>query len=299
VTTVVDKWTGAEVRALREARRMTTAQFAELMTVTERMVTLWEARGKTITPRPVNQKSLDDMLAAAPPDVHERFAHATGLANDLAEDDPGIVHQQMRHPVDGKLMTLVPSGVYLAGPDNQPRWLSAFYIDVFPTTNSDYSRFVLASGQPAPEHWDNGRCPDALREHPVVWVAHTDAAAYAAWAKKDLPSAEQWEKAARGPQGGTYPWGDAASVAKCNCRESGIGSTTPAERYHSGASPYGVYDLCGNTWEWCSTATVGDRYELKGSAWTSPFARCTPSTFNDADQSMRDDDTSFRCISPA
>ena len=65
--TIVDKWTGLEVRALREARRMTLAQFAEVIGVTERMVTAWEARGESITPRAANQEALDKMLSTSPP----------------------------------------------------------------------------------------------------------------------------------------------------------------------------------------------------------------------------------------
>jgi len=64
-------------------------------------------------------------------------------------------------------------------------------------------------------------------------------------------------------------------------------------------SPYGIYDLCGNAWEWCSSSAEAGRYELKGSAFTSPFFRCTPSTFNDASSQMIDDDTGFRCVTPA
>ncbi|MFF4038379.1 SUMF1/EgtB/PvdO family nonheme iron enzyme [Streptomyces sp. NPDC001816] len=52
--------------------------------------------------------------------------------------------------------------------------------------------------------------------------------------------------------------------------------TTPVSRYQSGVSPYGVFDLCGNTWEWCGTETEPGRHELKGSAFTSPFTRAAP-----------------------
>lgn len=93
-----------------------------------------------------------------------------------------------------------------------------------------------------------------------------------------------------------YPWGNQPTPAKCNVRSSGPGTTTPGNRYGSGVSPYGVYDLCGNVWEWCETEAAPGRHELKGSAFTSPFDRAPPSAFNDAAADMCDDDTGFRCI---
>lgn len=73
---------------------------------------------------------------------------------------------------------------------------------------------------------------------------------------------------------------------------------TPVDRYRSGTSPYGVYDMCGDVWEWCADETSRSRHELKGSAFTSSFVRAAPSMFNDAIAEMLDDDTGFRCVSP-
>jgi formylglycine-generating enzyme required for sulfatase activity len=203
---------------------------------------------------------------------------------------------QIRHPIDGKLMTLIEAGVFFAGEQNEPVYLAAFYIDVYPTTNIDYGRYVAATDAEPPEHWVDGKPPANQLDHPVVFVTWHDASAYSQWAGKALPTAHRWEKAARGTRGDIYPWGNQRTPAKCNCRESGIRNTTPVSTYASGVSQYGVYDLCGNVWEWCSTESTTGRYELKGSAFTSPFLRCTPSTFNDASADMLDDDTGFRCV---
>ena len=306
----VQVWSGREIRALRETMRMSIRDFSARLGVSERMISKWEAGGDAIHPRPVNQQALDSVLADSPPDVHARFTELLGVAStaDVAENNadptgdtsPNPQVHQVRHPIDGKLMTLVEAGVFLSGTDNDPVFLPAYYIDVFPTTNADYARFVAATGHTAPQHWTkDGTAPDALMNHPVVFVTWNDASAYATWAAKSVPTSQQWEKAARGTRGDVYPWGSQLTPAKCNVREGGIRATTPVDRYHSGASPYEVYDMCGNTWEWLSTESKPGRYELKGSAFTSPFSRATPSTFNDASADMLDDDTGFRCTTPA
>lgn len=301
--TVIRRWSGREARALREAKRMSLRAFAAHLGVSERMVSKWEAGGAAIHPRPFNQSLLDTSLASSGAEVQHLFKLALDL--DPAVDEspveplPMADGHQRRHPVDGRLMTKIEAGVYLSGTANEPVWLPAYYVDVFPVTNADYARFVAATERDCPKHWDRGRCPEDLFDHPVVYVTWSDAAAYAEWAAKSLPTSQQWEKAARGDRGDVYPWGNQITPAKCNVRENHVGHTTRVGCYQSGVSPYGVFDLCGNVWEWCSTQTGPERYELKGGAFTSLFARATPSTFNDASITMMDDDTGFRCVTPA
>ncbi|WP_202235019.1 formylglycine-generating enzyme family protein [Actinacidiphila reveromycinica] len=280
---------------------MSLEAFAAHLGISERTLSTWESRGENIAIRAVNQAALDTSLRVSGPDVHERFVHLTDAfetvlphqAAHAPRDAP--VQRHERHPGDGKQMAFVDAGMYLGGTDNGPVWLPAFSIDVFPVTNSDYAGFVAATGHQPPQHWPKGKCPDTLFDHPVTYVTWRDAASYASWTGKELPTARQWEKAARGTHGATYPWGNQPTPAKCNSRESNVGSTTPVSRFHSGVSPYGVYDLCGNTWEWTRTRTGPGRYELKAGAFTSPFSRTTPSAFNDAATTMLDDDTGFRC----
>lgn len=298
----VQQWSGSEIRALREAKRMSLRDFAAHLGVSERMISKWEKEGSDVIPRPINQAALDTALNRCDPDTKARFTNLTGLSENGSGDDrqvEPIGSTQVRHPNDGSLMVKIDACVFLSGPSNKPVWLPAYYMDVYPVTNAEYGRFVAATGHEPPQHWKDGQYEDHLAEHPVVFVTWKDAAAYAEWAGKSLPSSEQWEKAARGTRGTVYPWGDQPTPAKCNARENGVGETTPVDRYQSGASPYGVYDLCGNVWEWCSTESRPGRHELKGGAWTSPFERATPSSFNDAAETMCDDDTSFRCATSA
>jgi formylglycine-generating enzyme required for sulfatase activity len=304
---IVRRWTGRDARALREAKRMSVREFAAHLGVTDRMVSKWEAGGENLTPRPVNQAALDTSLGRCMPAELEKFElfraqPQTDLEQaERTEGDSDLLFEsgEVTHPIDGKAMTLVEAGTFLCGSAGEPTWLPAFYIDVFPTTNADYARFIAATGHRPPMHWTESGCPDDELDHPVVFVTWHDASAYAFWAGKALPTAKQWEKAARGPKGNVYPWGSRPTPAKCNVREGRIGATTPKDRYSSGVSPYGVYDLCGNVWEWCSTETEPGRYELKGSAFTSSFERAAPSRFNDASSEMYDDDTGFRCVAAA
>lgn len=95
-------------------------------------------------------------------------------------------------------------------------------------------------------------CPEAKLDHPVVCVDWDDASAYATWAGCELPTEAQWEKAARGPSGTIYPWGNDWDQAKCrNNKNKGSEETAPVWAYPEGMSGYGTYQQSGNVWEWC------------------------------------------------
>ncbi|RMF89553.1 MAG: formylglycine-generating enzyme family protein, partial [Nitrospinota bacterium] len=85
-------------------------------------------------------------------------------------------------------------------------YLDAFYIDKYEVTNRLYQRFVEATGHRKPEYWGDSDLNGP--EQPVVGVSWYDAKAYCEWAGKRLPTEAEWEKAARGTDGRTYPWGN-------------------------------------------------------------------------------------------
>ncbi len=129
-----------------------------------------------------------------------------------------------------------------------------FFIDRNEVTNEDYKRFCDATQRKVPQHWKGGKIPDGKEQHPVTFVNWKDATDYAAWAKKRLPTEKEWEYAARGADGRTYPWGNDWDPAKdkdvCNAGKSSRGGTVPAGSLTAGASPFGCMDLAGNVGEW-------------------------------------------------
>lgn len=186
----VQHWTGREVRALRAAKRMSVREFAEHLGVSYRIVSKWEAAGADIHPRPVNQAALDTFLAHASAEVKDRFAQFIAIPPSFAEStEPAS--KLIRHPADSKRMALVPGGAYRAGLNGEQAWLPGFYIDVYPTTNVEYARFLQATGHRPPSHWVGGAWPLDLGNHPVVQVSWQDARAYARWAGKSLPTSAQ------------------------------------------------------------------------------------------------------------
>jgi formylglycine-generating enzyme required for sulfatase activity len=134
--------------------------------------------------------------------------------------------------------------------------LAEYQIGKYPVTNLEYQAFIKDAGYPPPRGWDGERYPAEKGDHPVVNVSWQDAQAYCRWLSEKtgkrytLPGEAEWEKAARGPDGRIYPWGDEFDPQRCNTSESKIQTTTPVDAYPQGASYYGCFDMAGNVWEW-------------------------------------------------
>ncbi|MFQ5673578.1 MAG: formylglycine-generating enzyme family protein [Nitrospinales bacterium] len=158
-------------------------------------------------------------------------------------------------------MAFVPAGEFIMGSndrwdDESPEHIAstgAFFIDIYEVTNRDYKKFVAATGHAPPFHWPNGEIPKDKENHPVVYVNWFDATDYCAWAGKRLPTEQEWEKAARGEEGNIYPWGNIWDVNKSNNPYKHSTGTEPVGSYPEGKSPYGLYDMSGNVWEWVNS----------------------------------------------
>jgi len=175
--------------------------------------------------------------------------------------------------------------------------ISGFYIDAYEVTNADYYEFVSATRYPPPPDWSDGFYKAGTDNHPVTFITWEDAAAYAQWAGKRLPTAEEWEVAARGRNGRIFPWGASYSTQNVNVNyvESGVmavGAST------DDISEFGVYDMGGNVMEWTMTQydRQNDFFVVKGGSWVSePFvARGANKTPSHVDYRL--DHLGFRCV---
>ena len=188
-------------------------------------------------------------------------------------------------------MVLIPAGAVRLGTDNKTDltfgteanartvFVAAFYIDKYEVTNKQYAKFISETGHREPKFWEDPRLNPP--EQPVVGVNWEDAEAYAVWAGKRLPTASEWEKAARGTDGRLYPWGNDYDPARGNFDDGGSmnGSTdgyamtpAPVGNFIEGISPYGLHDMAGNVWEWVMEqpkATDEKIYAIRGGSWTN------------------------------
>jgi iron(II)-dependent oxidoreductase len=125
-------------------------------------------------------------------------------------------------------------------------WVDDFYIDIHEVTNAQYKVYLDSTRVEAPHRWVDGNYGLGEDGFPVISITWEEAAAYAKWIGKRLPTEAEWEKAARGTDGRVYPWGNSFDRALANNGERLL----PVALYPSGVSPYGCYDMAGNAAEW-------------------------------------------------
>jgi len=234
--------------------------------------------------------------------------HAHGRTGAQLREDPG----EARDPVQP-----APVGEEAFDDEKPAHWVritKGFWLHKYEVTNEQYARFVADTGYSKSAEWRN-HAPERDR-HPVVMVAWHDAQAYAQWAGLQLPTEAQWEYAARGPEGRTYPWGDKWDEAKCcnaSHRAEGEIGTFPVGSFPKGESWCGALDLAGNVSEWCADWHAESYYRqspahdpqgpdpggakvVRGGSWVS----LNPGTFRGAcrggdDPANRRSICGFRC----
>jgi len=190
----------------------------------------------------------------------------------------------------------------------QEAFINAYNIDIYPVTNAAYKEFVDATGHELPRKREEGTFPEGMGDHPVVWVNWYDAQAYAEWAGKRLPTELEWERAARGSDGRTYPWGESFDAAKGNSRETGVKGTSPVGDYPEGVSPSGAFDMAGNVWEWTvdwyeayrgslyELGRYGEQYKvLRGGSWFDGSDLVRTATRKSFDPNQGFSTIGFRC----
>jgi hypothetical protein len=161
-------------------------------------------------------------------------------------------------------MVEIPAGTYPLGleqPESnssetftQSAELEGFFLDAFEVTNGDYKSFVDQTGAAPPSSWRGGAYPEDLADHPVAGVSFEWASAFCTASQKRLPAEAEWEAAARGPEGRIWPWGDDASTVSMPTSSE----TYPVGTIEGNVSPFGAFDMAGNTWEW-----VADSYDQR------------------------------------
>lgn len=216
-----------------------------------------------------------------------------------------------------------PMGTSSAGADDEKPlhfvYTAAFFIDKYEVSNAQYGEFLRATGHPKPKFWDDERFNGPDR--PVVGVSWYDAMAYARWKGRRLPTEAEWEKAARGTDARPFPWGKKFDrgffffFVNIFGGDDNYAFTAPVTYYQSGRSPFGVFNMSGNVWEWCLDWYAGDYYRfspemnpegpaagsekiLRGGSWVNDIdgVRATRRAHNDPN--TKNEIAGFRTVLP-
>jgi hypothetical protein len=252
-----------------------------------------------------------------------RLAIGDGLA-ELGDPRPGVGLVNGLPDID---WVEIPAGDFLYGEDKETRHSDGFRIARYPITHAQFQAFLDDPKGYTQDGWwagltDPKRDPQPARwpiaNHPRETVTWHEAMAFCAWLSDRLglpirlPTEWEWERAARGPDGREYPWGDGYRAGFANIDET-VGEagptylhqTTAVGLYPLGASPEGVMDLAGNVWEWClneygkpgrrQPGGTGSRV-VRGGSWINSRHYARASYRYDNDPHTRDVNLGFRVL---
>ena len=215
---------------------------------------------------------------------------------------------------DSMKMILIPAGESELGSDNEGinekpmhrSFVAAFFMDQHEVTNSQYRKFCLESGYRLPKFINDTRFNGP--NQPVVGVSFEDAANYARWAGKRLPTESEWERAARAGQIGViYPFGTKITPSLA-CYDLNPDTDGPNDVKSYSTNRYFIYDLCGNAAEWTQSVPqaysggsldkdYGSNYRvIKGGCWKNIAADVTISKRDIKGIKWNNNDVGFRCV---
>ena len=269
---------------------------------------------------------IDEPKAAQPapaPEVKTRPLLIVGLATMIVAVMIWFLFLRPKPPISSSLletfqtpsgeMVLVPEGRFLFGKDLKPVNLPAFYIDRTEVSNEMYAKFCAATQHAKPPGFT-----EAKPDEPVVNVTMMDAMEFASWAGKRLPSEQEWEKAARGEDGRTFPWGNDADASRANVKDNGSVSPKglkPVGSFETGVSPHRALNMAGNVWELVNEKrspsiraiehfavmspppTSADAwYVMKGGAYNEPLAQSVLYDSGSVPGRFADINIGFRCV---
>ena len=214
-------------------------------------------------------------------------------------------------------MVLVKEGDFLFGEANEKRALKAFYIDTYEVTNEIYKRFTLDRGWPLPDNFPDD---EASRKLPVVNLSFLDAREFSIWAGKRVPQSVEWEKAARGPMGRTYPWGyehlPEMAVVQDNPSLKGLKGPKEVGSWRDSKGSSNAMDLAGNVFEWVDERakpsagalrsfgaimkpepTEADLWvQIRGGSYLRPLLKNASVEFASVPAAYKASDIGFRCV---